>query len=225
MGLFGRLFGTREARMAKRLLKDARGMVDATYGPANKLGLEIVAAASSTQQSLGRVFECGTGGPPSEPQMLTLYEFLYFFSHLALRTAVAKGFSDAQIGKLQGFLGPLLASCAVDSFCREWPEKLKARIRSEFYEKLNHAEIEYGECRGLVSEDEPLNRNTLVGRLANNVADLWERPSDDVAKLAVVSAALEAFTAAKLDELVAEVAATIDRWDSKSTQALWSHEP
>lgn len=221
MSLFHKLFGTPELRRARRLLKDTRASVGATYGPLGKLGTAIVGAAFSAQQNLAQVFRFSMEGQPSEPQILMFYEFLYFFSHLTLRTAVAKGFTESQIEKLQGVLGPLVASTAVDSFFRHWPEDLKTKMRNEFYGKLNDAEVEYSECRGLLSADDPLSTDTLIGRLAGNAANLWERSSDELAKMAVASAATQAFRAIQLDGLVGEVAAVIGSADSELMDRFW----
>ena len=51
-------------------------------------------------------------------------------------------------------------------------------------EKLNDAEVEYSECRGVLSPDDPPSRDTLIGRVAGNAADVWERSSDESAKMA-----------------------------------------
>lgn len=221
MSLFDKLFGRSESGRFKRLLKETRAEVDATYGPLNRLGIAIVGAAFSAQRNLAQVFGFSMEGRPSEPQILMFYEFLYFFSHVALRSVVAKGFTEPQIAKLQGCLGPLLASTAVDSFFRHWPEDLKTKMNSEVYQKLNDAEVEYAGCRGLLSPDDPLSRDSLIGRVAGNVADLWERPSDELAKMAVASAASEAFGAMQLDRLVGDVAVVIDSVDSELIARFW----
>ncbi len=222
MSLFDKLFGTPEQRKLRRLIKDTRAEVDATYGPLYRLEIAIVSSTVSAQQNLAQVFGFSIEGQPLEPQILMFYEFLYFFSHLTLRTAVAKGFTGPQIKKLQGILGPSLASTAVDSFFRHWPEDLKTNIRNEFYAKLNDAEVEYSNCRGLLSPDDLLSRDTLIGRLAGNAAALWKRDSDELAKRAVASAATQAFRAMQLDELVGDVAAVIDTVDSELIDKFWT---
>jgi len=223
VSLLDRLFETPESRGMKRLLDNAQAQVEATYGPLMKLAMSTVVAAQSTQDNLAKVFHFSVTDRPSEPQMLTLYELLYFFAHLTLRTAVGKGFSAGQVKKLQGYLGPLLASTAVDSFCLHWPEDIKAKIRGEFYEKLNDAEAEYAECHGLISSDDPLDRNTLIGRLATNCAQLWER-SDRFATMAIAYAAIQSFKAMELEKLVDGVAAVIDSVDSELLERYWEQK-
>ena len=155
-------------------------------------------------------------GQPSEPQILLFYEFLYFFAHLTLRSGVARGLTASQVKKFQSYLGPLLASTAVDTFFLHWSTELKAKMMGEFFEKLNDAEIEYAECQGgLVSRDDPFSRDTLTGRLAVNVVELWERSGDQVAKTAVVSAVTGALKRVDLVRLVSEVVAKIDQVENE----------
>jgi len=213
MSLFNKVFGTPEARQVKRLFKEARAHVDATYGPLGALGRAIAETTWVVWQNLGTVFGFDKKQSPSEREILLLYELIYFFCHLTWRTAVANRFSNAHIAKLQTYLCPLLASTAVDTFCLHWPEEVKSKIRNEFLEKLNEAEIDYSECRGLVSESDPLSRSTLIGRFGGHAAALWEREGDPVAELAVGTEMIRAFSDMKLKSLVTDVAAVIDAVD------------
>lgn len=221
MNLDDKPLATLDLGRLTRLLKDIEAKVEVTQGPLNRLALEIVAAAFSAQRRLADVFGFRVGGEVPIPQVLMFYEFLYFFSHVTLRTLDAHDFTEPQFRTWQTFSSPLLSSTAVDSFFLHWPEDRKAKIRSEFYEKLNDSEVEYSECRGLLSPDDPLSANTLIGRLADNVADLWERSSDQLAKMAIASAATDAFSVMPLDRLVSEVAAVIDSVDSELIERFW----
>ncbi len=49
--------------------------------------------------------------------------------------------------------------------------------------------------------------------MARNIADLWERSSNEPAKVAVATAVLKAFPAMQLDQLIAKVASVIDSVD------------
>jgi hypothetical protein len=158
-------FGTPKLASLLSLLEQSDAKVEATYGPVNTLATEIIKVAYSTQQSLADVFGFSAGGEASLPQVLMFYEFLYFFSHLTLRTLAAHDFTEPQIQKWQNVSTPLLSWIAVDSFFLHWPQDHKAKMRSEYYDKLNDAELEYSECRGLISPDDPLSENALIGRL------------------------------------------------------------
>jgi hypothetical protein len=129
MGFFDKLLGMRQERAARRILQTARREVAQTYGPLHAVGMGIVSTAHSAYLRLGAVFGYSESAKPSDPQMLLFCELLYFFSHLTIRTAAARRLSDTQIGKIQRFLGPFLASTVVDSFFNHWPEELKNKIR------------------------------------------------------------------------------------------------
>lgn len=205
----------------ERLLRSTDVSFRETYGPLVALKMAITVAASETQRSLGPAFGFSSQGTPSEPQMLLQYELLYFFSHLALRTVVAEGFTETQVRRLQVFRGPWIASTAVDAFCMHWPEHLKRKMTGEIYERLNDAEMEYAECRGLLEPRDPLNTNTLIGRLAANAAALWDRAPDDPAAFAVAAAATEAVPAMRLKEHVRDVAKVIDVIDIEAIENFW----
>ena len=195
MKFFRELFGdplkqAKQAKQVGRQQQDARGKADVVYGPVGDLGTAIVSTSYNNYQNVAQVFGFNVRGNPSEQQMLTFYEFLYFYSHVTLRTAAAKGFTQPQFEKLQSYLGPLLASTAVDSFIGHWPDDFRKRLRSNFYEGLNIAEQEYSQCRRFLSPDDPLNKDTVVGKLAGNIADLWERSFDTVNTLVLQCSAL-----------------------------------
>jgi hypothetical protein len=205
-----------------QLLKQTDARVKKTYGPLGALGMAITTAAWATQRKLGRAFGFSSEGRPSEPQMLLQYELLYFFSHLALRTVVAEGFTEPQIKKLQAFLGPLIASTAVDAFCMHWPEHLKRKMRGEIYERLNDAEMEYAECTsGLLEPEDPLNGDTLIGKLAANVMSLWDRAPDDPAAFDVAAAITEALVAMEFRQHVRDVSQVIDVVDVELVKEFW----
>ena len=191
------------------------------YGPPGALGLAIVEAAFSAQSDLAPVLGFSMTGTASQPQILVFCELLYFYAHLTVRSAVTSGFSEDHVRGLQGFLGPLLVSTAVNTFFRDWPDKLKDGLWNDVYEKLNDAELEYAECRGLVSAVEPLSTTTLIGRLASNVAALWERPTDSTLKAAVASASVRAFQNMGLETLLNDTALVIHLVDPSKLREFW----
>jgi len=205
----------------ERLLKDADGRFGEVYGPLVVLKMAITIAAYDTQRDLGPAFGFTTQGRPTEPQMLLQCELLYFFSHLALRSVVAEGLTETQAKKLQAFLGPWIAWTAVNAFCMHWPEHLKRKMTDEAYHKLNDAEMDYAECRGLVEPKDPLNANTLIGRLAANAMALWGRAADDPAAFAVAAATQKAVAAMRLNELARDVARVIDLVDVEWIEDFW----
>jgi len=212
------------ARDAEQTLHRADREVREVYGPPGQLTTSIVNGAHDVWSELADVFQYPTDGSPSEPQMYLLFELIYFFAHMTLRLAVASQYSKRQIGTLQAFMGPLLASTVVDTFFAHWPEEWKKGLRGNFFDKLNDAEQEYATCRKLVSEQDPLSPDTLFGRVARNSCALWERDQDIDALTAVLSVATRAFAGMHLEAQVAEVKAVIDRVDPKRLASFWKSQ-
>ena len=221
MTFFSRFLGnvgneTPASREAKRLLKEAEAHTAAVYGPLGKLGQAIVGAAWESYQRLAEHSGFSLGETPSERQIRLFYELLFFFSHLALRAAVAGGLDGPRVEKLQNCLGPLIAGTAVDTFFRHWPEERKTRVKAEFFENLNRSELEYAECRELMVKSEPYEDRSLFGRLQHNIGEIFETANPVSLGLAK-HVPFEAFMRMQLDQLIAGVAPVIDSVD----KTLW----
>ena len=103
--------------------------------------------------------------------MYVFYEFLYFFLHMTNRSAHSEHFTDSQIKALQQAAYPTITDAAIDSFMLDWPEQMKTRIRNQFYDHLNSAEMEYATSTELLSKDfKPLSSQSLLAKLSRNVA-------------------------------------------------------
>ena len=134
-----------------KLFADAR--VEELRRPIGDLALAIVSAAWKCNQSVKPYLRPGNkfSEHPKIQEVYVFYEFLYFFLHLMNRQARIDLGPD-RVAKLQNEVGPLIIRSAVDAFFGHWPEKFKSRIESEFYDKLNHAKMEYANCKGLYPE-------------------------------------------------------------------------
>lgn len=99
------------------------------------------------------------------------YEFLFFFTHLAMRSALSKLGNDKRI-KLQDLLGPILVDSTTEAWFGHWPEKLKNGIRDDFFTNLNKAEFEYAQYKGLSPATGQSPKGTLLWELAKNIARL-----------------------------------------------------
>ena len=145
------------------------------------------------------------GAVASAADVFVFYEFLYFFLHLTMREAFELRFEPAKVEKLRAYLGPPMAAVVVDSFCGHWPEDRKSKLRSDFFDDLNAAEIEYAKCEPvLMSRDAPLTGNTLLAKLARRVAELAGHPHNPETMIVALSAAVDAIGEARLNERVAD---------------------
>ncbi|HEY5174790.1 MAG TPA: hypothetical protein VII95_04405 [Terriglobales bacterium] len=211
MSMLDRIFGTPEERKVEGILKKVEAETSEVYGPLGNLSLGIVKATWDSYQDVARGLGFSVEGQPTEQQMLIFYELLYFFIHLTIRTAIADGLTKTQMFKLHDYLNLSLSQTAADTFWRHLPVEQKSRIAQEFLEKLNIAEADYSECRVFIVEDKPFEKDSLFGRLAYNVAQIWRSPSDPAVMKSALMAAAKVFTRMQLDNLIHDVAVVIDR--------------
>jgi hypothetical protein len=154
-----------------KLFADARE--EELRRPIGDLALAIVSAAWKCNQSVKPYLRPGNkfSEHPEIQEVYVFYEFLCFFIHLMNRQARIDLGPD-RVAKLENEVRPLIIPSAVDAFFGHWPEKVKSRIESEFYNKLNHAKMEYANCKGLFPENGLVGKTDPFSRLAINILDL-----------------------------------------------------
>lgn len=97
------------------------------------------------------------------------YEFLFFFTHLAMRSAFHV-LGNEKRNKLQEIIGPILSDATTEAWMKDWPEDLKRKIRDEFFENLNRSELEYARYKGLSPAPGESPKGTLLWELGKNIA-------------------------------------------------------
>lgn len=114
-----------------------------------------------------------------------LYEFTYFFMHLASRIA-KEGFGEERGAILQSKLADLVVGPTVEAVFGRAPPDLKAGMKNEFYKNLNRAEEEYTKCTELlagtdgktIAESEAKGEammQGLINQLAYNIARILDQ--------------------------------------------------
>lgn len=130
------------------------------------------------------------------------YEFLFFFCHLAMRSALSQLGNDKRT-KLQKLIGPILSTSTTEAWVGHWPEDLKERIKTDFFNNINVAELDYSECKGgLLVKDQPFSKDGLFSRLAINIAQLSGYENNPGIILQCESVAVKNFGEMKLDKLI-----------------------
>src|SRR6478736_3180021 len=124
MTIFSRLFGRSQERAPDRLFEETKKRVDQEYTPMGKVSLAITKAATNSRDVIKSGIEASSEKARKEIEVYIFYEFLYFYMHMTMRAAAAQ-LTEAQIGKLQEYLGPLISSVAIDSYFAHWPDDLK----------------------------------------------------------------------------------------------------
>ena len=205
-------FGGSEREM-KRRLAEIEKQVQIENKPLGEIGVAIVQAATNCRDAAKASIQAPTEKVRIEREIYIFYEFIYFFMHMTLRQAFGV-LSATQMGKLQGYLGPLISSTAIDSYFAHWPDDIKQKMTNEFYEKLNESEMEYSESTKLDNpflegeERSAARLKKLFMKVASNIASLAvddDENAPDVILL-VIKTALDEWDKMRLDTLVANVA-------------------
>jgi hypothetical protein len=210
MSVFSKLFGRSKEREIKRLFADTQKKVEKEYKPIGEIGRAIVTASTNSRNAVKDLIQAPTEKERQEQEIYIFYEFISFFMHLTMRQAFAQ-LTEPQVEKLQAYLGPLMASVAIDSYFAHWPDDMKEKMMSEFYEKLNQAELEYTESTQFDSAKQGDNRLTqklrsLFMRLGSNISSLSGNGESDIAVvMPVVEIAINEWKKMELDKVIVEV--------------------
>ncbi|MGH9863335.1 MAG: hypothetical protein ACRD35_07925 [Candidatus Acidiferrales bacterium] len=210
MPIFSRLFGSSQEREIKKLFHETHKRVEKEYKPLGEVGRAIIQASTNCCDSVKEIINAPTEKERLQQEIFIFYEFIYFYMHLTTRHAFVQ-LPEPQIRKLQGYLGPLISSVAIDSYFAHWPDDLKQKMTGEFYDKLNEAELEYTECTQFDSSGQGEQRLTpklqaLFTKLASNVANLCGHEEKDIGVIMpVAQVAINEWKKMALDNLMAEV--------------------
>lgn len=130
------------------------------------------------------------------------YEFLFFFTHLAMRSALSKLGNGKRI-KLQDLLGPILVNSITEAWFGHWPEKFKDGIKDDFFNNINVAEFKYSKCKGgLLVKDKPFSEDGLFSKLARNIARLSGYENNPEVIMRCMEVSVKKFTDIKMDQLI-----------------------
>lgn len=217
MPVFSKLFGSPKEREAKKIFSELLTKVEKECEPMGEVGLAIVRASTNCRDAFKGQIQAATEKERLEREMYIFYEFIYFYMHIMLRHAEVQ-LIESQMEKLQNFLGPLISSVAIDSYCAHWPDDIKGKIIDEFYKKLNEALLEYSLCTfdqskkqgGRASPERQMQMiHALFTRLGLNISPLITNAEKDVATIKnVIHVAFDEWKGMELDKLIAEVKKT-----------------
>lgn len=201
MGIFSRLFGSSDEQKVRRIIDRAESETQEILEPLGNLAIAIIKASHDCSEQIKSMLNVSDEKERKEAEVLVFYEFVYFFMHMTMRSAFAQ-MSEQQIAELQEYLGPLISSTAVDSFFAHWPEDMKEKIRDEFYQKLNDAELEYSRCKDLLSGRNPFTGDSIFSKLARNIAGLSGNSMNPAFLTLVISTGVDVYKGLHLDTLV-----------------------
>ncbi len=96
-----------------------------------------------------------------EKWVYVLFEFQYLLLHLVSSLAVLQVGPEKRSVLLED-LGPLVIQPTINTIFSHWPDDLKDRIKSEYYENLAKSEYEYGTCKQIWNDKGVDNMNDIV---------------------------------------------------------------
>ncbi len=210
MSFLSKILGSSREREIRKLLAETQKQVEKKCKPFERVGLAIIQASTNCRDAVKELIVAPTEKERLEHEIWIFYEFVYFFMHMTMRQAFVQ-LTAPQMRELQSYLGPLISSVAIDSYFAHWPDDLKQKMTSEFYDKLNEAELEYAECTKFESSEQGEHRLTqklraLFMKLGSNVSSLSGQGENDLAVVVpVVQIAVEEWKRMGLDSLMAEV--------------------
>jgi hypothetical protein len=110
--------------------------------------LENVAAAISTAsincRNVIKGMIKGSGQERQEREILIFCELIYFYIHICMRMA-SVSISQKQLYVLKSYIRPMMSLLPIQVYYVNWPDDKKAKIASEFSDRINKADLEYTE--------------------------------------------------------------------------------
>lgn len=177
----------------------------------NDLACKIIDASYKCGQEFKEAIDEKFGKDSKEAMISWVqvqYEFLFFFTHLAMRFALSKLGNDKRI-KLQESLCPILIYSTTEAWFGHWPEEYKEGIKNDFFTNINTAEIEYSKYKKLFSEKDESFKDTLFWEFGKNIARLSGYENNPAVIMQCVDVSMKKFSDMRLDKLIDSVGRTI----------------
>jgi hypothetical protein len=174
-----------------------------------RLAAVIVAAALRCAEAVKPHLDDATERERTERWIYVAFEFTYFFMHLTDRTAHAF-LSPSTRDALVDQLGPSIVTPLVRTLFGHWPKESQRDITSEFYERVNEAQMDYSACKEVLSKD-VYTGDALVSKLARKVAELAGHPMNPVTMTLVMEACVNELNGMNLKQLVEDAARLISQ--------------
>jgi len=171
----------------------------------NDLAKSIVLASAKCTEVIKNEIDKKYGQDSKEAitkWMEVQYEFLFFFMHLAMRSAQSRlGFKNSN--KLQNILYPIIKDTTTQIWFGHWPKKYQEGVKAKFIDDVNIAEIEYSKCKALIVKNQPYS-DGLIQKLAFNVSKI--SGLKNFATVAIsTDITLKLYIEMKLDQLIDSV--------------------
>lgn len=211
MGIFEKLFDNPEKRKLEKIIRD----VEQKHRPIGNLALTILEGSFSCGEAMKPYLSAPTQAENDARYVMVCYEFIYFFSHLMNRFALAMLGNAGRI-KLQNEIAPLIVMPAISGFFDHWPEDKKEKMIDHFYDDLNDAELDYSTCHDImpssinalfnnIFEGMESSSTTCLSKLISRIYTFSEKSLSNEALLMLFDVSTKTYINMKLKQHVEEI--------------------
>ena len=137
----------------------------------------------------------------TEHWLSVIHEYIFFFLHMTNRMAYDE-MGEEKRAQLQDELYPIVQYTTIETLFRSSPNEMKKKLQIEFYENLNRAEMDYGECKELFSKEKPFTSNSLFSNLARHVTELTGYSNNPEVFTQCIEISAKVFSEMNLRELI-----------------------
>lgn len=151
----------------RKIIKDT----EKRTAPIHALSKAILEGSLSMANSLRPSMEFKTQKENEENWVYLLFEFQYLLLHLVSRYSAIEVGPEKRSALLED-IGPLVIEPTTKSVFGHWPDDLRNKIKSEYYENLAKSEYEYGCCKRVWENDVENMNDIVIYRFGKNVAQV-----------------------------------------------------
>ena len=173
------------------------------------LGRKIVLATTSCYEATIPSVKLSDDKSRNESEGAILFQYLFFFTHLVTREASACGWKPKEIGKLQHFLRPRLASVTIDSIYEGVSAEQKAGMIEALDQQFILMEDDFGSSTTVFSEDSSQMLDSASGKLAGTISTLCGYLLDQAVINRVIQQVTEQYQEMRLPQALKEAQAAL----------------
>ena len=194
------------AKLFRRKVDD--GSVESER-PLWDLGRKVVLATTSCYEATIPSVILSDDKSRDESEGAILFQYLFFFAHLVTREAFANGWKPEEVGKLQHFLRPRLASVTIDSVYEGVSAERKAGMIEFLDQQFISMENDFGSSTTVFSEDSSQMPDSASGKLACTISTLCGHLLDQAVIDHVIRQVTEQYQEMRLPQALKEARAAL----------------
>ncbi len=205
MGIFSKILPGSGEKEAVRRTEEIRKQAEQHTRPVRDIGTAVINASNLCLAEIKPFIQIQDTRSRCEIEAELFNEFICFFIHMTHRHPYSR-LTQAQSDTLSRHLGSFVAGAVPDSVSTELAPDLREKLKSQFCERLNDAELAYSASRGLpVDLPEEMffsGGEDLLSILSKRVAATIRVESNPLIMVAVRHVATDALADVRLNELV-----------------------